>query len=131
EFKYPLVDGDVKEVGDLSLESMEDEEVATVDGVFKGAFGALGDKTWNEGVIRPIDFLIIFKRIKRAFFRVGILTFMRDFKNIGEMIKRKYKFLVVRWYCDVLVCVCSSLQQQEKESEMVFLVMDFAEGNAI
>nr|GEW58352.1 hypothetical protein [Tanacetum cinerariifolium] len=38
----PLVDGDVEEVGELSLESMEDEEVATVDGVFKGAFGALG-----------------------------------------------------------------------------------------
>ncbi|GJR34350.1 hypothetical protein Tco_1210034 [Tanacetum coccineum] len=25
---------------------MEDEEVATMDGVFEGAFGALGDKTW-------------------------------------------------------------------------------------
>ncbi|GJS33878.1 hypothetical protein Tco_0532260 [Tanacetum coccineum] len=25
---------------------MEDEEVAMVDGVFEGAFGALGDKTW-------------------------------------------------------------------------------------
>ncbi|GKF07555.1 hypothetical protein Tco_0041779 [Tanacetum coccineum] len=45
----PLVDGDVEEVGDLSLESMEDEEVATVDGVFEGAFGALGDKTWFGG----------------------------------------------------------------------------------
>ncbi|GJT95128.1 putative reverse transcriptase domain-containing protein [Tanacetum coccineum] len=45
EFKQPLVDGDVEEVGDLSLESMEDEEVATVDGVFEGVFGALGDKT--------------------------------------------------------------------------------------
>ncbi|GJV50366.1 hypothetical protein Tco_1440578, partial [Tanacetum coccineum] len=33
------------EVGDLSLESMEDEEVATIDGVFEGVFGALGDKT--------------------------------------------------------------------------------------
>ncbi|GKD39550.1 hypothetical protein Tco_1259757, partial [Tanacetum coccineum] len=38
----PLVDGDGEEVGDLSLESIEDEEVATVDGVFEGAFGALG-----------------------------------------------------------------------------------------
>ncbi|GJR80199.1 hypothetical protein Tco_0079775 [Tanacetum coccineum] len=27
---------------------MEDEEVAMVDGVFEGAFGALGDKTWFE-----------------------------------------------------------------------------------
>nr|GEX14105.1 hypothetical protein [Tanacetum cinerariifolium] len=33
---------DVEEVGDLSLEEMEDEEVAMVDGVFEGAFGALG-----------------------------------------------------------------------------------------
>ncbi|GJW93201.1 hypothetical protein Tco_0172873 [Tanacetum coccineum] len=41
-----LADGDVEEVGDLSLESMKDEEVATVDGVFEGEFGALGDKTW-------------------------------------------------------------------------------------
>ncbi|GKC26297.1 hypothetical protein Tco_1033591, partial [Tanacetum coccineum] len=38
----PLVNGDVEEVSDLSLESMKDEEVATVDGVFEGAFGALG-----------------------------------------------------------------------------------------
>ncbi|GKF14024.1 hypothetical protein Tco_0055486, partial [Tanacetum coccineum] len=44
-----FVNGDVDEVGDLSLESMEDEEVPTVDGVFEGAFGALGDKTWFEG----------------------------------------------------------------------------------
>ncbi|GJV77504.1 hypothetical protein Tco_1509088, partial [Tanacetum coccineum] len=28
---------------------MDDEEVATIDGVFKGAFGALGDKTWFKG----------------------------------------------------------------------------------
>ncbi|GJV97782.1 hypothetical protein Tco_1549359 [Tanacetum coccineum] len=32
-----------------SLESMEDEEVATMDGVFEGAFGALSDKTWYFG----------------------------------------------------------------------------------
>ncbi|GKA34543.1 hypothetical protein Tco_0720972 [Tanacetum coccineum] len=37
----PLVDGDVEEVVDFSLESMEDEEVATVDGVFEGALGNL------------------------------------------------------------------------------------------
>nr|GEW67794.1 reverse transcriptase [Tanacetum cinerariifolium] len=42
----PLVDGVVKEVSDLSLEAMEDEEVAMMDGVFKGAFGALSDETW-------------------------------------------------------------------------------------
>ncbi|GKB75537.1 hypothetical protein Tco_0942432 [Tanacetum coccineum] len=40
----PLVDEDVEEDGDLSLEAMEDEEVALVDGVFKGTFGALGDE---------------------------------------------------------------------------------------
>ncbi|GKC54163.1 hypothetical protein Tco_1076908 [Tanacetum coccineum] len=28
---------------------MEDEEVAMVDGVFEGAFGVLGDKTWLFG----------------------------------------------------------------------------------
>ncbi|GKA77703.1 retrotransposon ORF1, partial [Tanacetum coccineum] len=38
----PWVDGDVEDVGDLSLELIEDEEVATVDGVFKGVFGAFG-----------------------------------------------------------------------------------------
>ncbi|GJV60950.1 hypothetical protein Tco_1467050 [Tanacetum coccineum] len=37
---------DVEEDGDLSLEAIEDEEVALVDGVFKGAFGALGDERW-------------------------------------------------------------------------------------
>ncbi|GJS69304.1 hypothetical protein Tco_0702145 [Tanacetum coccineum] len=40
-----LVDGDMKKVGDLSLEEMEDEEVALVDSVFEGAFGALGDES--------------------------------------------------------------------------------------
>ncbi|GJZ57901.1 hypothetical protein Tco_0613395 [Tanacetum coccineum] len=30
------------------LEVMEDGEVAMVDGVFEGAFGARGDKTWFE-----------------------------------------------------------------------------------
>ncbi|GJR76207.1 hypothetical protein Tco_0088572 [Tanacetum coccineum] len=35
----------MEEVGDLSLESMEDEEVVMVDGVFEGEFGALGEKT--------------------------------------------------------------------------------------
>ncbi|GJT92310.1 hypothetical protein Tco_1081155 [Tanacetum coccineum] len=33
--------------------AMEDEEVALVDVVFKGAFGALGDKSWcfSDGVL--------------------------------------------------------------------------------
>ncbi|GJW75675.1 hypothetical protein Tco_0135045 [Tanacetum coccineum] len=41
--------GEWKEVGDLSLESMEDEEVSLVDGIFEGAFGALDDETWFLG----------------------------------------------------------------------------------
>ncbi|GJV12232.1 hypothetical protein Tco_1353773 [Tanacetum coccineum] len=49
EFKKELVDGGVEEVGDLSLESMEDEEVSLVDGIFEGAFGALDDETWFLG----------------------------------------------------------------------------------
>nr|GFB45697.1 hypothetical protein [Tanacetum cinerariifolium] len=44
-----LVDEDVEEVGDLSLEAMEDEEFTPVDGVFEGTFGALGDKSWCFG----------------------------------------------------------------------------------
>ncbi|GJX46620.1 hypothetical protein Tco_0271810 [Tanacetum coccineum] len=36
-----LVSGDVEEVGDLGMQSREDEEVSLVDGVFEGAFGAL------------------------------------------------------------------------------------------
>ncbi|GKC56174.1 hypothetical protein Tco_1083772 [Tanacetum coccineum] len=43
-----LVDGDVEEVGDLILEAMENDEVALVDGVFEGAFGALGDEKGLE-----------------------------------------------------------------------------------
>ncbi|GJS49577.1 hypothetical protein Tco_0599698 [Tanacetum coccineum] len=46
----PCASRDVEEVGDLSLEAMEDEEVAMVDGVFEGAFGALGDKIWCLGL---------------------------------------------------------------------------------
>ncbi|GJU52808.1 hypothetical protein Tco_1226522 [Tanacetum coccineum] len=33
-----------EEFGELSLESMDKEEVALVDGVFDGAFGALSDE---------------------------------------------------------------------------------------
>ncbi|GKF17906.1 hypothetical protein Tco_0062824, partial [Tanacetum coccineum] len=40
-------------VGDLSLEAMNDEEVALVDGVFEGAFGALGEESccFGDGVL--------------------------------------------------------------------------------
>nr|GEU94564.1 ribonuclease H-like domain-containing protein [Tanacetum cinerariifolium] len=37
---------DVEEDGDLSLEAIEDDEVALVDGAFEGAFGALRDEWW-------------------------------------------------------------------------------------
>ncbi|GJU65439.1 hypothetical protein Tco_1247274 [Tanacetum coccineum] len=40
------VERGVEEDGDLSLEAMEDEEVALVDGVFESAFGALRDEWW-------------------------------------------------------------------------------------
>ncbi|GJU67592.1 hypothetical protein Tco_1253851 [Tanacetum coccineum] len=57
----PLVDEDGEEDGDLSLEAMEDEEVALVDGVFEGAFGALGYEWWCVvealvGVMEVIEF---------------------------------------------------------------------------
>nr|GEU58667.1 hypothetical protein [Tanacetum cinerariifolium] len=41
----PLVDGDVEDVGDLSMEAMEDEEVAMMNEVFEVTFGALSDET--------------------------------------------------------------------------------------
>nr|GEV14598.1 ribonuclease H-like domain-containing protein [Tanacetum cinerariifolium] len=47
--KEPLVDGDVEEDGDLSLEAMKDEEVALVNGFFEDAFGAHGDGWWCVG----------------------------------------------------------------------------------
>ncbi|GJY53972.1 hypothetical protein Tco_0445636 [Tanacetum coccineum] len=48
-----LIDGDVEGFGEFSLEAMNDEEVALVDGVFDGAFGALSDESWcfGEGVL--------------------------------------------------------------------------------
>nr|GEW66324.1 hypothetical protein [Tanacetum cinerariifolium] len=50
KFKQTLVEGDVEEAGDLSLEAMENDEVALVDGVFEGAFGALGEESWCFGL---------------------------------------------------------------------------------
>nr|GEV40377.1 reverse transcriptase domain-containing protein [Tanacetum cinerariifolium] len=44
----PLVERDVEVVGDLSLKAMKDDEVALVNGIFKGAFGALRDESWND-----------------------------------------------------------------------------------
>ncbi|GJX19342.1 hypothetical protein Tco_0222019 [Tanacetum coccineum] len=44
-----LVKVDEEEFGEFSLEAMDDEEVALVDGVFDGALGALGDESWCFG----------------------------------------------------------------------------------
>ncbi|GKF63354.1 hypothetical protein Tco_0186802, partial [Tanacetum coccineum] len=41
--------GDVDDVGDLGMQSIEDEEVAFVDGVLEGALGALGDEFGSLG----------------------------------------------------------------------------------
>ncbi|GJZ52356.1 hypothetical protein Tco_0606871 [Tanacetum coccineum] len=53
----PLVDGDVEEVGDLSLEEIEDEEVVTVDGVFEGAFWELGLEV--EALVDAMEVMVI------------------------------------------------------------------------
>ncbi|GJV12178.1 hypothetical protein Tco_1353719 [Tanacetum coccineum] len=53
----PLVDGDVEEVGDLSLESMADEKVATMDGVFEGAFGALDLEV--EALVDAMEVMVV------------------------------------------------------------------------
>ncbi|GKE86673.1 hypothetical protein Tco_1560415, partial [Tanacetum coccineum] len=53
----PLFDEDVEEVGDLSLESMEDEKVATMDGVFEGAFGALGLEV--EALVDVMEVMVV------------------------------------------------------------------------
>nr|GEW58200.1 hypothetical protein [Tanacetum cinerariifolium] len=45
-----LVKEDVEGFGEFSLEAMDDEEVALVNGVFDGAFGALGDESWCFGL---------------------------------------------------------------------------------
>ncbi|GKF57058.1 hypothetical protein Tco_0170595 [Tanacetum coccineum] len=57
EVMEPLVDGDVEEVGDLSLESMEDEEVAMVDGVFEGAFGELSLEV--EALVDAMEVMVV------------------------------------------------------------------------
>ncbi|GJV19751.1 hypothetical protein Tco_1368771 [Tanacetum coccineum] len=48
---------DVEKVGDLSLEAMEDEEVAMVDGVFEGAFSALGDEM--EALVDTMEVMVV------------------------------------------------------------------------
>nr|GEU43984.1 reverse transcriptase domain-containing protein [Tanacetum cinerariifolium] len=61
--RKPLVDADVEEVSDLSLESMKDEEVATVDGVFKGAFKALGLEV--EALVDAMEVLVVDDELKK------------------------------------------------------------------
>ncbi|GJT31827.1 hypothetical protein Tco_0922246 [Tanacetum coccineum] len=48
---------DYQEVGDLSLESMEDDEVATMDGVFDGAFGAFGLEL--EALVDAMEVMVV------------------------------------------------------------------------
>nr|GEZ75309.1 hypothetical protein [Tanacetum cinerariifolium] len=57
----PLVDGDVEEVGDLSLEAMKDKEVATANEVFEGAFGALGVRLGLkvEALVDAIEVMVV------------------------------------------------------------------------
>ncbi|GKE27837.1 hypothetical protein Tco_1443221 [Tanacetum coccineum] len=44
ELRYPLMDGDMEEVSELGLKSMDEEEVPFVDGFFEGwELEALGD----------------------------------------------------------------------------------------
>ncbi|GJY58848.1 hypothetical protein Tco_0458740 [Tanacetum coccineum] len=45
EFRYLLVKGDDKRVGDFGVKSMDEDDVSFVDGVLEGALGALGDET--------------------------------------------------------------------------------------
>ncbi|GJZ74242.1 hypothetical protein Tco_0638388 [Tanacetum coccineum] len=53
----PWASRDVEKVGDLSLEAMEDEEVAMVDGVFEGAFSALGDEM--EALVDTMEVMVV------------------------------------------------------------------------
>nr|GEW65192.1 ribonuclease H-like domain-containing protein [Tanacetum cinerariifolium] len=82
----PLVDGDVVEVGDLSLKSMEDEELATMDGVCKGAFGELGLEV--EALVDTMEVykagkrLLYVKRNKAIF--LGNVTSKVEFKFEGD-----------------------------------------------
>ncbi|GJR10189.1 hypothetical protein Tco_0792841 [Tanacetum coccineum] len=48
-------DGDVEEVGDFSLDAMEDEEVSLVYGVFECAFGALGGMMLIFGLLDGLE----------------------------------------------------------------------------
>ncbi|GJY23727.1 hypothetical protein Tco_0397385 [Tanacetum coccineum] len=45
EFRYLLVEGDDKRVGDFSVQSMDEDDVSFMDGVLEGSLGALGDET--------------------------------------------------------------------------------------
>nr|GFA02843.1 hypothetical protein [Tanacetum cinerariifolium] len=55
--KYPLVDGDVEDVDDLSLELIEDEKVATMDGVFEGAFREIGLEV--EALVDAMEVMVV------------------------------------------------------------------------
>ncbi|GKA71194.1 hypothetical protein Tco_0777333 [Tanacetum coccineum] len=51
---------DVEDVGDLTLEAMEDIEVVMVDGVFEGAFRALGDESLElEAFVDAMEVMVV------------------------------------------------------------------------
>ncbi|GJT36021.1 putative reverse transcriptase domain-containing protein [Tanacetum coccineum] len=55
-----LFDGDEDEFGEFSLESIDDEEVDLVDGVFDGAFGALGDESLEmEALVDAMEVMVV------------------------------------------------------------------------
>nr|GEV42833.1 hypothetical protein [Tanacetum cinerariifolium] len=50
EFRYPLVEGDYKRVGDFGVYSIDEDDVSFVDDVLEGALGALGVKEPTSGI---------------------------------------------------------------------------------
>nr|GEZ35578.1 hypothetical protein [Tanacetum cinerariifolium] len=103
---------------------MEDEDVTMVDGVFEGAFGALGDKTWSEndilafdgtvqldtfqlkkstnigrsrkiGIIWSFSLLEKFKRGKIPFICKDGMTIVGNFKNLAKLCERKSNEVVL------------------------------------
>ncbi|GKA83636.1 hypothetical protein Tco_0805231 [Tanacetum coccineum] len=86
---------------------MEDEEVAMVDGVFEGAFGALGDKTWfgnesSSGCHGGLWWLIMDEeedevvRTKIPFVCEDGLAIEWNSENLTELLERKSDEFVLK-----------------------------------
>ncbi|GJS74012.1 hypothetical protein Tco_0706853 [Tanacetum coccineum] len=80
-----MVEGDVEEVDDLSLEALEDEEVAMVDGVFKGAFGALDDESWCLGL--EVEALVDDMEQSALSLEEKIITLLRSGRDVVCMVR--------------------------------------------